>query len=72
MNSDVYSYMFGSILAMSDTDVYLSIVLSVTVLLLFGLFFHKIFAVTFDEGFAKATGINVASLYAKYIISNVK
>lgn len=59
MNSDVYGYMFGSILAMSNADVVLSLVLSVVVLILFVIFYHKIFAVTFDEDFAKATGINV-------------
>lgn len=59
MNSDVYGYMFGSILAMSDTDVVLSLILSVIVLILFVVCYHKIFAVTFDEDFAKATGINV-------------
>jgi zinc transport system permease protein len=56
MNTDVCNYLFGSILAMNKSDVFLSIVLSVTVLVLFGLFYHKIFAVTFDETFAKATG----------------
>lgn len=56
MNTDVYSYMFGSILAMSAEDVRLSIALSVVVLVLYVLFYHKIFAVTFDETFAKATG----------------
>ena len=56
MNTDVYNYMFGSILAMSAEDVKLSLVLSVFVLILFIVFYHKIFAVTFDENFAKATG----------------
>lgn len=62
MNADVYSYMFGSILAMSQGDVVLSVGMSAAVLLLFVLFYHKIFAVTFDEGFAQATGTN-AKLY---------
>jgi zinc transport system permease protein len=56
MNTDVCNYLFGSILAMTRGDVFLSILLSVTVLILFGFFYHKIFAVTFDETFAKATG----------------
>jgi zinc transport system permease protein len=56
MNTDVCNYLFGSILAMSKQDVYLSIILSVVVLISFVLFYHKIFAVTFDETFAKATG----------------
>jgi len=59
MNADVHNYMFGSILAMSPGDVYLSVALSLCVLVLFILFYNKIFAVTFDEGFARATGTNV-------------
>ena len=59
MNLDVCNYMFGSILAMTQSDVYLSMVLSALVLLLFILFYHKMFAITFDETFAKATGIRV-------------
>jgi ABC-type Mn2+/Zn2+ transport system permease subunit len=58
MNMDVYNYLFGSILSMSETDVYLSTMLSVVVLVLYILFYNKIFAVTFDENFAKATGTN--------------
>lgn len=56
MNTDVCNYLFGSILAMSKSDVYLSVALSIVVLVLFILFYNKIFAVTFDETFAKATG----------------
>ena len=56
MNSDVCNYMFGTILAMSKGDLYLSITVSVFVLILFVLFYNRIFAVTFDETFAKATG----------------
>ena len=56
MNTDVCNYMFGSILAMSKEDVALSIALATVVICLFVLFYNKIFAVTFDETFAKATG----------------
>lgn len=56
MNTDVCNYMFGSILAMSDVDVKISIVLSLAVIILFVVFYNRIFAVTFDETFAKATG----------------
>ncbi len=59
MNTDVCNYMFGSILAMERSDVYLSVILSIIVLILYGLFYNKIFAITFDENFAKATGTNV-------------
>lgn len=57
MNMDVCNYMFGSILAMSKNDVILSVILAIIVLILFVLFYNKIFAVTFDENFAKATGV---------------
>ena len=56
MNTDVCNYMFGSILAMSHADVQLSVVLSAAVILLFVLFYNKIFAVTFDETFSRAVG----------------
>lgn len=62
MNVDVMNYMFGSILAMSSADVAISITLSVLVLVLFILFCNRIFTVTFDESFARATGTH-ASLY---------
>jgi zinc transport system permease protein len=57
MNTDVCNYMFGSILVMSHGDVILSIILAAVVLMMFVLFYNKIFAVTFDENFAKATGV---------------
>lgn len=59
MTTDVCSYMFGSILAMTNEDVILSVILSVAVLLLFLFCYHNIFAVTFDESFSKATGVRV-------------
>ncbi len=62
MNVDIYNYMFGSILTMSKADVMLTSVLSVVVILLFIIFYNEIFAVTFDESFAKATGTKT-SLY---------
>lgn len=62
MTTDVSSYMFGSILAMSRADVRLAVALSLVVLGMFIFCYHKIFAVTFDESFAKATGVRV-SLY---------
>ncbi len=56
MNTEVSSYMFGSILSLSRSDTILSVILSSAVLALFILFYPRIFAVTFDETFAKATG----------------
>lgn len=61
VNTDIFNYMFGSILAMKQSDVVLSIVLSVAVIFLFLIFYNKIFAVTFDETFAKATGTHAGA-----------
>ncbi|HIU29328.1 MAG: metal ABC transporter permease [Clostridiales bacterium] len=61
-NIDLNSYMFGSIYAVSQSDMYLSIALSAGILILYLLFYNKIFAVTFDENFARATGAH-ASVY---------
>ncbi|MCI6972920.1 MAG: metal ABC transporter permease [Clostridiales bacterium] len=66
MNADVSSYMFGSILSLSGDDAVLSIVLSVVVLCMFVFLYPRIFAVTFDEDFARATGTK-AELYNSVI-----
>ena len=60
LSGDVCSTLFGStsILTLSLAEVWLSVGMSVLVVAVFILFYNKIFAVTFDEGFAKATGVN--------------
>lgn len=58
MNTDVYNYMFGSILAMTESDVILSLIVSIVVISLFIIFYRKIFSITFDEDFSKANGLN--------------
>lgn len=59
ISGDVCSTLFGatSILTLTDMDVTICIVMSIVVLAFYVFFYHKIFAVTFDENFAKATGI---------------
>ncbi len=59
LSTDIYSYMFGSILAMSKDDVLISVILSLIVIVMFLFCYHKIFAVTFDDEFSKATGVKV-------------
>ena len=60
ISGDVCTTLFGStsILTLKVGEVYLCIALSCIVLLTFVLFYHKIFAITFDENFARATGVN--------------
>ena len=62
LTTHVCSAMFGSILAVTPTDLPISVALSAVVLLLFVLFYKQIFAITYDESFAKATGTK-AGLY---------
>ncbi len=58
-NTDLNNYMFGSILSLSSADTTLGIIITLLVAGLFILFYHRIFAVTFDEEFARATGTKV-------------
>ena len=60
ISGDVCSTLFGSIsiLTLRKSDVALCVVMAVIVILTFLLFYHKIFAVTFDESFAQASGIS--------------
>jgi len=60
LTGDICATLFGStsILTLTKTEVWLCVALSALVITVFLLFYHKIFAVTFDEDFAAATGIN--------------
>ncbi len=75
LSGDVCSTLFGStsLLTLTLTDVVLSIVLSVAVVTLFILFYNRIFAVTFDESFARASGtaVNAYNLLIAVIIAVV-
>ena len=63
LSGDVCSTLFGStsILTLTKKEVWLCIILSVVVVIIFILFYNKIFAVTFDENFSIATGTNANS-----------
>ncbi len=56
--TDINSLMFGSIVFANKQDFIIMLITSVIVLSLFILLYHRIFSVTFDESFAKATGTN--------------
>lgn len=66
---DVYSAMFGSIYGMTPDDVILSVVLSAAVILVFALMFNRLFSVTYDEVYARASGVP-ANLY-QFILSTL-
>ena len=58
VNTDINSYLFGSILSINNAELIMSIILSIVVVLLYIFSYNKIFAITFDEKFAKSIGIN--------------
>ena len=64
VSADVCTTLFGSvlILTLSTVEVWISIGLAILTCLVYVFFYHKIFAVTFDENFARATGVK-ANLY---------
>lgn len=57
VNTDLNSYLFGSILATTTADAVMCGILALVVIVIFILFYNKIFAVTFDETFSRATGL---------------
>lgn len=66
-NVDLSSYLFGSILFVTNLDVYLSIILSVIVIFTVIFLYNSFFALTFDEEFSKVMGLNTKAL--NYILS---
>lgn len=60
LNTDVTSFLFGSILSIAKTDVIISIILAVVVVGFFIIFYNRIFGITFDENFSNATGTKVS------------
>lgn len=61
-NVDISNYMFGNMFTIRTADAWFSVAVAVAVIVLYALFYHKLFAVTFDETFARAGGMPV-SLY---------
>ena len=60
-NVDVSNYMFGSILSMTKSDVFISVIISILLIVGFLVFYNRLFLVTYDEAFAKTKGINVTT-----------
>ena len=67
MNTDVYNYMFGSVLSMTKNDVIISIILSILLIAIYVFFYNRLFMITFDERYAKVCGINVT--FYQFLIS---
>ena len=58
-NVDIAGFMFGSIYTVNTRDLIITVIVSAAVIVLYGVFYNKLFSVTFDEEFALATGVRV-------------
>jgi zinc transport system permease protein len=67
-NVDLFSFLFGNILAISKSEVITSIALSIVVLLVITVFYNEYFSTTFDEEFARISGIDVKKINSLLII----
>lgn len=59
LNIDVCNYLFGSILVMTKEDIYISFILGIVVIVAYILVYNKIYSITIDEEFFRASGMNV-------------
>ena len=66
-NIDLFSYLFGSILFISPSEMILSGLLAIILIVLVLLFYNDLFSITFDENFAKISGIKVRRI--NYLLS---
>ncbi len=67
-NVDLFSFLFGNILSISSAEVVTSIILSVIVLSVVFLFYNEYFSTTFDEEFARISGINVGNINSLLVV----
>ena len=68
-NVDLFSYLFGNILAISTTEVGISMALSGAVIITIAVFYNELFSLTFDEEFARATGIRTEKINTVFILA---
>ena len=67
-NVDLFSYLFGSILAISKTEVIISAGLSILVILIITFFYNELLSITFDEDSAKASGLNTKFINTIFVL----
>lgn len=67
-NTDLFSYLFGSVSAVSRTDLWTIIIISIFVVLTIILIYKELFLLSFDEEYAKATGIAAKSIHFIFIV----
>lgn len=67
-NIDLFSYLFGNILAITKAEVWLSIGLATIVIMLVGFYYYDLVAITFDEECAQAEGINTKAVNKMLVV----
>ncbi|MDQ1145021.1 zinc transport system permease protein [Bacillus sp. SORGH_AS 510] len=67
-NTDLFSYLFGSVSAVSRTDLWVILFISVLVILVIILLYKELFLLSFDEEHAKASGIAAKSIHFIFIV----
>jgi zinc transport system permease protein len=67
-NTDLFGYLFGSVSAVSRTDLWIIIAISIIVLAIITLFYKELFVLSFDEEYAKASGLAAKSIHFIFII----
>ncbi len=67
-NTDLFSYLFGSVSAVSRTDLFVILAISIVVIVLIRLLYKELFILSFDEEYAKASGIAAKSIHFIFIV----
>ncbi len=67
-NVDIFSYLFGSIVTVKNTDLYIISILSIIIILLMAIFFKELIYISFDEESAQVSGIRVKTLNTFFIV----
>ncbi|WP_251555043.1 metal ABC transporter permease [Neobacillus muris] len=67
-NTDLFSYLFGSVSAVSRTDLYVILAISIVVIMIIRLLYKELFILSFDEEYAKASGIAAKSIHFIFIV----
>ena len=67
-STDLFSYLFGNILAISKAEVVMAVVLCTAVLLLVTFFYHELVAITFNEELARISGIRTSRISALLVL----
>lgn len=67
-NTDLYSYLFGSVSAVSRSDLWTIVLISIFVVIIISLLYKELFLLSFDEEYAKASGIAAKSVHFIFIV----